>query len=154
LINKKYTLVTKPKWGDCLQYKYRDFKKLRRKDDLCEYIEKRNYNHGEYCHYTSLSVIDSILKNREFWLSCVNNFNDKKEVEGFENMGKKSYYSLCFATGVNENLSMWYLYSGLSGKGGRIRFKKSTALKEIFKNAKFMIFERAGNKKVEVSGSV
>ena len=41
----------------------------------------------------------------------------------------KCNYSLCFSTGVNENLALWYLYSGMNGKGGRIRFTSNKVKK-------------------------
>lgn len=56
-------------------------------------------------------------------MSNVSGFNDKRDREQFKGI-ESNCYSLCFSTGINENLPLWYFYSGIDGKGGRIRFTK------------------------------
>lgn len=104
--------------------------------DLEEYMQ-REYEHSGYYHYTTLQSIDNILGSKAFWLSSVQGFNDKKEIEFFgENANK--YFSLCFSTGVNENLALWYLYSGVEGKGGRIKLTR-TRIQKLIENSKYYL---------------
>jgi len=103
---------------------WNEFGKIESREKLDEYFDKnRPYGHGEYCYYTTKEIVNSILDKKQFWVGNVGNFNDKKTQN---NLVKKSrlFYGLCFSTGVNENLSLWYMYSGMSGKGARIRLSK------------------------------
>lgn len=98
---------------------------------------QREYEHVGYYHYTTLQSIDNILGSKTFWLSSVQGFNDKKEIEFFgENANK--YFSLCFSTGVNENLALWYLYSGVEGKGGRIKLTR-TRIQKLIENSRYCL---------------
>lgn len=113
---------------------WNNFSQIEYIKDLSDYLT-REYEHTEYNHYTDLDTIDKILKNREFFLSDVRGFNDKKDTEQFKD---KLYFSLCFATGVNENLSLWYLYSGIDGKGGCISFERKR-IRQLVENAKYKL---------------
>ena len=127
---------------------WHSFGKQKSYEDMVEYFRNREYEHSNYYHYTNLKVIDSILEKEEFWVSCVNGFNDKKDKEQFgDNITGKEYYSLCFSTGVNENLPLWYLYSGINGEGGRIRLTPG-AVKQLIDNGEFTLYElKEENKK-------
>ncbi len=118
------------------KFNFHDFNILENSDDLVEYLKGREYGHTDYCHYSSLSTIDAILGNSTFRLSNVNGFNDTVDSDQFEEKWK--YYSLCFSTGVNENLPLWYLYSGIEGCGGRIRINKGK-IKLLLSNAKYTL---------------
>lgn len=115
---------------------WNEFGTLKNALDLEEYMQ-REYEHGGYYHYTTLQSIDNILGSKAFWLSSVQGFNDKKEIEFFgENANK--YFSLCFSTGVNENLALWYLYSGVEGKGGRIKLTQ-TGIQKLIENSRYCL---------------
>ena len=102
--------------------KWNQFSKIKTIDELTGYMH-REYNHSNFFHYTKLCVIDSILEKNQIWASCVNGVNDLKDKIQFgDKVTQREYYTLCFSTGVHENLPLWYLYSGKDGKGGRIRF--------------------------------
>lgn len=119
---------------------WKQFGKLHDNRTLEEYFHDREYKHGDYCHYTKLSVIDSILSHREFWLNSVTDFNDENDAKQFTDP-KSRFYSLCFSTGVNENLSLWYLYSGIDGQGGRLRLTKAFVNKLIERDSKYSLYE-------------
>lgn len=106
------------------KWEWRQFGKLQTCADIEDYFlgkEKgMEYEHSNYFHYTSLETIDKILDKQHFWLTSVCGFNDKLDTEQFGG-DREDYFSLCFSTGINENLSLWYLYSGIDGKGGRLR---------------------------------
>lgn len=130
-----------------MSYKWNEFGKLTKYAELDEYLDGREYSHTNYFHYTKLSNIESILSNNYFLLSCVDGFNDRIDKEQFGDEKKqKEYYSICFSTGVNENLSLWYLYGGISGKGGRIQMTKK-AVEELIKKGKYYLYEYDENNK-------
>ena len=126
-----------------MKYGFRNFSSLKKGEDICDYLCERPFKHSNYCHYTSLKVVDEILKNNEFWVSSVSHLNDLKDREQYSTNYKK-YYSLCFSTGVNENLSLWYLYSGLNGHGGRIRLS-ANKIQRIIENSDFYLYEHDYN---------
>ena len=63
--------------------KWKDFGKLNNCEQLDEYINARYPRDTQYCHYTSLKIINSILGNRQFWFSCVDGFNDENDKKQF-----------------------------------------------------------------------
>ena len=126
-------------------YKWNEFGKLVNSEQLIEYM-CREYLHQNYYHYTSLAVIDSILKNNSIWVSNVSGMNDLADVKQFGS-NQFLYYTLCFSTGVNENLPLWYLYSGIDGQGGRICFSKNN-VKSMIQNSKYVLKIIDENKKL------
>lgn len=121
-----------------MKYEWHDFDNLETADQLTDYLDGREFTHGSYCHYTRLGIIDSILSNNTFQMSCVAGFNDKIDAEQFKD--PRRFYSLCFSTGVNENLSLWYLYSGMQGHGGRIRFT-ANSVKKLIQSSTYELWE-------------
>ena len=117
------------------KWKWSQFGNLRTCEDLEEYIKGREQNHTGYFHYTNINAIDSILMNNEFWLSHYRTFNDRADQEQFKSLG---CFSICFSTGKNENLPLWYFYSGLDGLGGRIEFTKA-GIKNLIHDSKFYL---------------
>ena len=103
------------------------FGKIENYENLEEYFEnlrtnfKKDKNTKYYSHYTSLSNIENIFSSGEIWISSTNEFNDNDE----ENELKNKYFSLCFCRGRGENFSLWYLYSGTQGTGGRMIFTQA-----------------------------
>jgi len=115
---------------DKTQWNY--FPHLQTAEEINNYFDVRLKGHTEFFHYTSLNAIDKILEGKLLRISCVERFNDKKDKEQFGTVAEqKKHFSICFSTGSNENLSLWYLYSGIDGKGGRIGFTYSQLSKLI-----------------------
>jgi hypothetical protein len=132
------------------------FKSLKSKAELDEYF-KREYEHGEYCHYTHLETLNSILENKEIWLGNVGKFNDRLDARQFlpsdyaDNTDEKilekytrPFYSLCFSTGINENLSLWYLYAGMNGKGSYLQWTKAL-IKHLVEESTYILTETDEN---------
>lgn len=136
------------------QWQWSQFGQLQTCADLEDYFlgkEKgTEYEHSNYYHYTSLDTIDSILNGQSFWLTSVCGFNDTLDTAQFGSE-KDVYFSLCFSTGVSENLSLWYLYSGLDGKGGRLRMT-SGGVRDLIhnENYQFVCAERMSNRKENI----
>ena len=121
--------------------KWNEFSNLKTCNDLTEYFKEIASNHGEYCHYTKVSTIERILESHSLRLACVDGFNDECDKQQFGNeQEQKYYYSICFSTGSTENLALWYLYSGMDGRGGRISFTK-TRIKKMIAQAHYYLCE-------------
>lgn len=119
------------------RFEWKDFndKKIICSDDLENYIkyritrdsndmkynENRAYFHNKFFHYTKLEFVEKILDSQSFLLSMCGNTNDPME-NNIKN--KESSFALCFSTGINENIPLWYLYSGVDGQGGCLTFRK------------------------------
>ncbi len=128
---------------------WRNFGNLTTAEEILTYLDGREYGHTDYYHYTKLSTINSILENKELWISSVSGFNDTIDQAQFgENISQK-YYAICFSTGVNENLPLWYLYSGVDGRGGRLRLTKSK-VKELIEKGTYSLCKRIDGKAVFV----
>ena len=65
------------------KWAWKQFGELKTCYDLETYLDGREYDHGGYFHYTKLEIADSILRNREFWLSNVSGFNDTVDSRQF-----------------------------------------------------------------------
>lgn len=120
------------------------FGELKSMNELEEYLGGREYGHGGYFHYTTLDIINNILQEKEFWISNVSNFNDELDKQQFNQ--QNLFYSLCFSTGVNENLPLWYLYSGMDGRGGRLGLSKAY-IKRLIEHGTYTLYEMDGNSK-------
>ena len=119
---------------------YWEFRNITTRLGLEEYFHDRGKNHpNRYYHYTSLENIEHIFKDKRFRISNVSRFNDKIDCMQF---GEpiNLYYSLCFSVGKRENLPLWYLYSGVDGRGGRLGFT-SSAIRELCDSAIFTLCE-------------
>ena len=108
-------------------------------EQLVSYLDGRAHEHTYYFHYTSLKAIDGILGSNSFYISSLSSFNDKTEANMVEK--PELCFSLCFSTGVNENLPLWYLYSDLSGRGGRIRLTKN-GINRLLGHATYFLSEK------------
>ena len=131
--------MTESKWN------WYDFDKLKSSDDLNEYFSDKSYHHSNYYHYTNLKGIEGIIGSKCFFVSQVEAFNDTVDTEHFEN--QKSSFVLCFATGVHENLPMWYMYSGVDGKGGRLSFTKDS-VRKIVEQSEYILCEKGSGKRI------
>ena len=126
-----------------MAFSWKDFPSISTANDLEVYLRGREYNHANYFYYSASSIINSILGGHAFWLSNVKDVNDLLDAEQF--IEPDYSFMLCFSTGINENLPLWYLYSGLDGKGARIRLTK-TGVRDLIQNGEFFIAEFLGKR--------
>lgn len=103
--------------------------------------DERGLHHTNYYHYTKLETIKHIFQKKSIFLTQLKRDaagditgNDKQDVY------PENVFTLCFATGTSESLPLWYLYSGIDGKGARIGIKKATFAKWI-NNLSFTLAE-------------
>lgn len=123
--------------GKTNTWAWNQFGNLQSCRDLEEYLMDREYQHGKYFHYTNLDAVNEILKNKGFWLSNVGGFNDTVDTEQF-GAGPQPFFALCFSTGIHENLPLWYLYSGVDGRGARIQFTP-VGIRDLLRDGSFSL---------------
>ena len=133
-------------------WKWNQFGEIQNISELEEYLYGREYGHGHYFHYTNLGSIEKILEGKSFRISNVQVFNDQKERKVFGSE-EHLYFSLCFSTGINENLPLWYLYSGLKGDGGRVGFTKSS-IRKLIENSEYELIQLDEDRKKQVGDAI
>lgn len=82
-----------------------DLKNLRAKD----------FSRLTFWHYTSTKNAKSIMDSKYFYVSNILKMNDLNESELFSD--PENIFSLCFCNTNTEKIPMWYLYSGITGRG-------------------------------------
>lgn len=85
-----------------------------------------------YCHYTSVENARRILSAERLYLSKMDNMNDISEAELHKN-DEYMTFSTCFCHSESKNIPMFYLYSGIDGKGCRIEMS-AAKIKSIIRN--------------------
>lgn len=98
-------------------------------------------------HYTTAHNANEILKSGEFWLSRFRDMNDKNEAKLHENDGK-NVFCLSFCSSNTEKIPLWYLYSGIVGKGVSIAFTPGTMAKFINSIQKCELFKKQDRNKI------
>lgn len=76
----------------------------------------RNLSDKSFWYYTRLKTADQILDGSAFWVSNITDMNDLDELN-LHDQEKEKIYALCFCNSDSEKIPMWYLYSGIAGKG-------------------------------------
>ncbi len=72
-----------------------------------------------FWYYTRLSTADKILNGKSFWARNIGIMNDLDELE-LHKREKDKIHALCFCNSESEKIPMWYLYSGIAGKGAAL----------------------------------
>ena len=89
-----------------------------------------HFSRYTFWHYTKLSTVDKILDSGAFHVNNFANMNDLDEVDIHWNK-RGDVFALCFSNSNTESIPMWYLYSGIDGKGAAIGFTPATMLKYL-----------------------
>lgn len=90
----------------------------------------KKFSDRTFWYYTSLETANLILQNRCFYINNLTQMNDKEEADIHELTANK-IYALCMCNSKSEKIPMWYLYSGLTGKGVSIGFTPAVMLEFI-----------------------
>lgn len=93
-------------------------------------------NHAGFFHYTTFENTEKILGlgANYFYASNIERMNDIDERRRYPKDDNK-VYSLCFCNHLTENLPLWYLYGGITGKGMRIGFRP-VGMKHLIESVK------------------
>lgn len=105
----------------------------------------KNY---EFYHYTTTDSLVKILTKDEkgncfFFVRNISEMNDISESELHKVDGKK-IHSFCTCCSRHEKIPLWYLYSGICGRGSRIKFTPANMLK--FLNSINVVYPVIDNK--------
>lgn len=84
----------------------------------------------KFCHYTSMNNAKLILSGGSFYLSRLDRLNDLGETNLHEDE-KDRIYVASFCHSTPKDIPMFYLYSGIDGKGCCIRFTPNKMQKMI-----------------------
>ena len=136
-----------------LSTNWNDFSSLKTSNQLINYLADRIYGHDKYYHYTSLSAIEAILKEKTFRISPVTRFNDRIDMAQFQE-NQHRFFSACFSSGQNENLSLWYMYGGMNGKGARLELSRTTLLNLFAKHSTFQLVEYDFEKRTPLTDGI
>lgn len=90
----------------------------------------KDFSHYSFWQYTRLESADLILASKSFRISNLNGMNDLDEAKQHET-DRHRVFALCFCNSDTEKIPMWYLYSGIAGKGAAIGFTPAKMLKWI-----------------------
>lgn len=104
-------------------------KELISKNDV-DILDTKSLGSNKFCHYTTISNLDKIFQSGKIWASKITTTNDLSEKERYNENGNNKFL-LCFCNSKSENIPMWYLYSGINGKGCRIEWTHTKMRKFI-----------------------
>ena len=91
-------------------------------------VHAKDFSRYSFWQYTRLELADLILSAGSFRISNLNGMNDLDEAKMHET-NRDRVFVLCFCNSDTEKIPMWYLYSGLTGKGAAIGFTPGNMLK-------------------------
>ena len=77
-----------------------------------------------FCYYTTLGNLEKILAGKYLYASNFKIMNDLDEAEAHMSNQDK-VHALCFSNSNSESVPMWYLYSGILGRGACLKFTPS-----------------------------
>lgn len=90
-------------------------------------IHARDFSTTNFWYYTSVSTLNLILESGKIWVSSIDKMNDVNEAK-LHLQDKSDIFALCFCNTNSEKIPMWYLYSGICGKGMRMGMTPSLML--------------------------
>lgn len=90
----------------------------------------KGFSSSDFWYYTSVSTMDKILKSEQIWLNSLEKMNDLNEAQLHKEV-KSDVFALCFCNTRSEKIPMWYLYSGICGKGVRMGLTPANMLSFI-----------------------
>ncbi len=91
------------------------------------YAYAKDFSKTSFWQYTRLTTADLILSSCSFRVSNLNGMNDLDEARHHEKE-RERVFALCFCNSNTEKIPMWYLYSGLTGKGAALGLTPSVML--------------------------
>lgn len=100
---------------------------LRNKNAVDTNGKVKDFSKSRFWYYTTMTTASYILQSHTFWVRSIEHMNDKAEAE-LHGSDKNIIHALCFCNSDSEKIPMWYLYSGISGKGVSIGFTPGSLL--------------------------
>lgn len=95
--------------------------------DVLDFLAIKGSRRQNYRHYATRKRIDSILSNKEIYLTDGSGWNDKYDRERFNpKFSPFKRFGICMSATGSESIAMWMLYGGTDGNGAMINFDKKT----------------------------
>ena len=107
--------------------KYISSRELKKCNNVDPSSKAKAFTDKTFWYYTSMETAVSILTSNNVWVRSINEMNDKSEAELHSTDGSR-IHALCFCNSSTEKIPMWYLYSGMLGKGISIGFTPGNLL--------------------------
>ena len=86
----------------------------------------------KFCHYTNAESIKKIIQNHSFYMSRIDTMNDQTE-RRLHKGEERQIFVFSFCHSEAKSIPLFYLYSGIDGKGGRIQYTDSL-IRRIIQN--------------------
>jgi hypothetical protein len=93
-------------------------------------LKAKDFSDYSFWYYTSVKTANLILQNKCIHISNLTNMNDVDESK-LHNEEKDFVHCLCLCNSNTEKIPMWYLYSGITGKGVALGLTPSVMLELI-----------------------
>ena len=105
---------------------------------------------SSFFHYTRIDSANKILESEYMYASLISDTNDNNEKERYKNTEERTFI-ICFCNSKSEKIPMWYLYSGIAGKGIRLGLSPSKMRKLVNSiTVIHPVFDFKVNEKVEL----
>ena len=100
---------------------------LKRKNNCSFPKRASDFSNNPFWHYTRLKTASEILDGSCFHVRNMSSMNDIDE-KNMHCSNSEFTHCLCFCNSKTEKIPMWYLYSGISGKGAAIGLTPSNLI--------------------------
>lgn len=90
----------------------------------------KEFANANFWYYTSQKTVNDILESKQFHVSSLCRMNDREEAQ-LHTGESEDVFALCFCNSNSEKIPMWYLYSGVAGRGMAIGFTCKTMMNFI-----------------------
>lgn len=90
-----------------------------------------------FCHYTTIDSARKIISGETIYLNCFDNMNDLSERDDHK-YEKDQVFTVSFCHSETKSIPLFYLYSGIDGKGCRMEFSAAKLREMIEKNRSFI----------------
>ena len=109
--------------------------------DLKEYLLEIRPSRRAYRHYTNLDGLLGMIRSKHFWLSRMDQMNDKQEISKLSIKNWDNIFVFSLAYGLNENMAMWGLYGVPRDEAVRITFTTKSIIETVSSSTRFKSIE-------------
>ena len=111
--------------------------------NVSDFVLLNNTTKTKICHYTSIANAREIISGGAFYLNKLSKMNDQSEAE-MHGTEAENVYATSFCHSESKSIPLFYLYSGIDGKGCRLEFTLAK-MKQIVSGRVFPV-----NKKLKI----
>jgi hypothetical protein len=101
-----------------------------KKNNKEEYSKATEFSKQKFWYYSNEEGVKNIYNSKSIWVRSIDTMNDLDEINLHKNECENRF-ALCFCNNEEEEIPMWYLYSGILGTGMSIGIVPSDMLRLI-----------------------